>query len=100
MDVTIVNVPQRNLLADLLVNRSAMALTEYCTKNFRHFTFRTVPLSSKTAAEQLRKEQIENKFDLLVVPNRHKSAFMRLFNPGLTYKILFQADIPMLVIPV
>lgn len=100
LNVTIVHIPQRNIFADLLVNKSAMALTEYCSKTFSKFSFRAVPISPKNASEQLRKEQIEKKFDLVVVPNRRRNAFSRLFNPGLTYKILFQADIPMLVIPV
>lgn len=99
-NVTIVHIPQRSRFADRLAGRSAMALSEYCSKTFSHFRFRSVPLSPKTAAEELKKQQIENNFDLLVVPNRKKNAFSRLFNPGLAYKILFQADIPMLVIPV
>ena len=39
-------------------------------------------------------------FDLIVVPNKKKNVFSRLFNPSLAHKILFAADIPMLVIPV
>lgn len=98
--VTIVHVPQRNILADLLVNKSAMALTDYCSRTFSQFSFQAVPINPKNASEQLRQQQIEKKFDLVVVPNRRRNAFSRLFNPGLTYKILFQANIPMLVIPV
>ena len=100
LNVTIVHVPQRGLFADPSTNKSAMALTDYCARAFSQFTFRSVPLSPKNVAQQLRDEQLLNQFDLVVVPNRRKSAFTRLFNPGLTYKILFQADIPMLVIPV
>ena len=99
-NVTIVHIPQRSRFGDRLAGKSAIALSEYCSKTFSHFNFRTVPLSPKTAAEELKKQQIEKNFDLLVVPNRRKNAFSRLFNPGLAYKILFQADIPMLVIPV
>lgn len=98
--VTIVHIPQRSRFADLMAGKSAMALSEYCSKTFSHFSFRSVPISPKTAAEELKKEQLEQKFDLLVVPNRRKSAFSRLFNPGLAYKIASQSDIPMLVIPV
>lgn len=98
--VTIVHIPGRNRLADSDAGRSAHALGEYCSKTFSHFKFRSVPLTLKYVAEELKALQAEQKFDLLVVPNRRKSAFSRFFNPGLPYKILFQTDIPMLVIPV
>lgn len=100
LDVTIVHIPQRSRFADLLAGKSAMALSDYCSKAFSHFSFRTVPLSPKSAVEELKKMNIEQNFDLIVIPNRRKSALSRLFNTGLPYKILFQADIPMLVIPV
>lgn len=99
-NVTIVHIPQRNRFTDRFAGRSAMALSEYCSKTFSQYKFRTVPLSPKTAAEELKKQNIENKYDLVVIPNRRKNAFSRLFNHGLAYNLLFQADIPMLVIPV
>lgn len=98
--VTIIHIPGRLRFADRDAGRSALALSEYCSKNFEHFTFRTVPLTPKTALAELESLQAEHQFDLIVVPNRRKNAFSRLFNPGLAHKILFQADIPMLVIPV
>lgn len=99
-DVTIVHIPQRNRFTDRLAGRSVLALSDYCAKTFSHFKFRTVPLSPNNISEELKKLQNQQKYDLLVVPHRRKSAFSRFFNPGLPYNILFQADIPMLVIPV
>ena len=99
-NVTIVHIPQRSRFSDRMAGKSAMALSEYLSKTFSHFKFRSVPISPKIAADELRKELVVQNFNLVVVPNRRKNAFSRLFNPGLAYKILHQADIPMLVIPV
>jgi nucleotide-binding universal stress UspA family protein len=44
--------------------------------------------------------QLQNSFDLIVVPNKKKNLLSRVFNPGLAHRLLFHADIPMLVIPV
>ena len=98
--VTIVNIPGRNKLNDLLSGNSAIALSEYCSKNFKHFTFQTIPITAKRAVYDLRKAGKENKFDLIVLPSHRKNAFSRLFNPGLPYRIALHADTPMLVIPV
>lgn len=38
--------------------------------------------------------------DLIVVPNKKKNAFARLFNPGMAHRLLFHADVPMMVVPV
>lgn len=98
--VTIVNVPRRLRFSVTDRSRSALALADYCRKKFEHFTFETVPMSAADAAQELDKLQADNNFDLIVVANRRKNAFSRLFNPGLAHKIVFESDIPMLVIPV
>jgi len=98
--VTIVHIPVRSRYTDKAAGKSAIALSEYCRKTFSHFTFQSVPIQPKSALQELENLQAEHKFDLLVVPNRRKNAFARLFNPGLAHKILFRADVPMLVIPV
>ena len=99
-DVTIVHIPQRHRFTDRTAGKTALALSEYCSKTFSHFNFHSVPIQPKSAIEEFDKLQKEHHYDLLVIPNRKKNVLSRLFNPGLAHKILFQADIPMLVIPV
>ncbi len=98
--VTIVHVPRRVRFTDRAAGRSAIALSDYCSKKFTDYTFETVPMTQKTAIVELEAMQKRHSFDMIVVPNRRSNAFSRLFNPGLAHKILFEADIPMLVIPV
>ena len=59
-----------------------------------------MPVNIKTAAEEVGKLQTSQQFDLVVVANRRKSAFSRMLNPGLAHRLLFQADLPLLMIPV
>ncbi len=42
----------------------------------------------------------ELKVDILVIPSRKRSVFIRLFNPGMAHKMLFHADIPLIAIPI
>lgn len=37
---------------------------------------------------------------LIVIANKRKNAFARLFNPGIAHRMLFRVDIPMMVLPV
>ena len=79
---------------------SANALTEYCRKHFEQFTFSSAPVKLKTASDEVAQLQTSNHFDLVVVANRRKSAFSRMLNPGLAHRLLFQTDLPLLMIPV
>lgn len=98
--VTIVHVPKRKRFADNTAGKALDRLGEYCRKNFHHYHFKTVPLNGNVDLDEFTALQAEFAFDLIVVPNRRRNAFSRLINPGLAHKILFQTDIPMLVIPV
>ena len=99
-NVTIVHIPGRNRFTDKSASKAALALSDYCSRRFNKFTFENVPVSIKGAVAELEKLQQERHFDLIVVPNRRKNVLTRMFNPGIAHRILFNADVPMLVIPV
>ncbi|MDE7402908.1 MAG: universal stress protein [Muribaculaceae bacterium] len=42
----------------------------------------------------------DNNIQMLIVPNKKSSAFTRFFKPTLAHRILFENDLPLLVIPV
>lgn len=79
---------------------TAHALTDYCSRNFRDFSFGTVPLSSSNVLSGIEEIMQSRPVDLLVVPNRRTNRLLRFFMPGLTNELLFHIDLPMLVIPV
>lgn len=97
--VTIVHIPKKRRFSDTSADKALRRLSDYCSMNFSHYHFVTVPVigNSDSAFAELHKK---NNFDLIVIPNRRRNSFSRLFNPGLAHKILFHTDIPMLVIPV
>ena len=68
-------------------------LLDYCYTHFPNYKFNF----SRTPADKLVLDPAE---EMIVVPNRRKNIISRLFNPGLAHRILFQNDIPMMVIPV
>ena len=98
--VTIVHIPRKHRFSDGAADKALRRLGDYCSKNFNHYHFISVPVSHTDGDKEFAELQQTHNFDLVVVPNRRRNAFSRLFNPGLAHKILFQTDIPMLVIPV
>lgn len=98
--VTMATLPAKKRLIMRNSSDSAKALKDYCNANFRNYSFTIAPIGLNGASEQFGKLEQENNFDLIVVPNKKKNAFSRLFNPSVANRILFSADKPMLVIPV
>lgn len=41
----------------------------------------------------------ESAIDVMVVPNRKRNIFARLFNPSIAHKMLFHTDTPLIAIP-
>ena len=98
--VTFMHVPQRRRLMERNAGKALQSLSKYCSENFSHYHFVSVPVSPDDCEQAFASLDSTAHFDLIVSPNRHRNAFSRLFNPGLAHKILFQTDVPMLVIPV
>jgi nucleotide-binding universal stress UspA family protein len=76
------------------------SLLKYCTQNYQKFTFSIEDLSLDKAQQECIRIEDERNIDLVVVPNKRKNVFARLFNPGLAHRILANADLPLLVIRV
>lgn len=98
--VTIMHVPPRRRFSDTRAGKALGKLSQYCSDNFANYHFISVPVSPDDCEQAFAKLQKERTFDLIVAPNRRRNALSRLLNPGLAHKILFQTDVPMLVIPV
>ncbi len=98
--VTIVHIPKKRRFSDFSADKALKRLGDFCRNNFKHYHFISVPVKQAEGDKEFAQLQSAHNFDLVVVPNRRRNAFSRLFNPGLAHKILFQTDIPMLVIPV
>lgn len=97
--VTIVHIPGKKKIASA-PNQSLKAISDYCSQNFSGYTFRTEIIEGENIADEVRALEKGDSFELLVVPNKKKNIFSRLFSPTLAHRVLFASEIPMLVIPV
>lgn len=83
-----------------LVNSRMEALQEYCHHQYPGLPFSTQIYEEAGFLETFESALIEHDVDLVVIPNKRRNIFSRLFNPSIAHRILFHTDIPMLSIPV
>ena len=101
LDVTLFNVPRRSLRKSIVPARqTADNLLKYCREHFANYSFTLGSVELPISEEQFRAPDGKMDYDLLCMPNKRKSVFLRVFNPSLAHRVLFRADIPMIVIPV
>lgn len=98
--VSIVSVSTKRRLGKTDTAAGAERLLAYCRSHYPAWTFSFSDMSNTDAADAVARMHNDSPFDLILMPNRRKSLFSRVFNPGLANTILFRADLPMLVIPV
>lgn len=96
--ITLVNIPSKKQSGD--ISAPFQALLKYCREHYQHNSFAIEELSIKDVEKEFHRVLSDDKIDLIVVPNKKKNIFSRLFNPGLAHRLLFRADIPMMVVPV
>lgn len=75
-------------------------LRDYFNKNYPTARFSSEIFSGKNFREDFERFVEKRGVELLIVPNKKKNVFSRLFNPGIPHKILFERDMPMLALPV
>ena len=62
--------------------------------------FRLEPITLDDDLVALQQYMTDSHVDLIAVPNRKRNIVSRLFNPSIAHKVLFQSDVPMIVVPV
>lgn len=96
---TIVCVPGRRQ-SNANTVQEVKAMLEYCGSHYPNYTFELRMFTNENAFDGFTKLIDEGRAEMMIVPNRKKNIFARLFNPGLAHKLVFHADIPMMVVPV
>lgn len=76
------------------------SLLEYFRRHYPHCTFDSFVAEMPVFKEQLLPWAVGHDIQLLVVPNKKKNIFARLFNPGMAHRVVFESDTPMLALPV
>lgn len=99
--VTLAVMPSRRRWTGRQQQQSDSALTDYFRRNYPDLHFETVAIDISHAPETISSLHDNHRFDLIIIPNKKKKNILnRMFNPSLAHKLIFKADIPMLVIPV
>lgn len=99
IEVTIVHIPgKKGLSAN--DRRAIDSLVDYCHKHYPSFTFNSDELAVGDIDADYRRLAREHKVNMVALANKKRNAFFRFFNPSLAHRLLLQADVPMLVIPV
>lgn len=96
LDVTLVSIPSKKSPAQAQTD----ALLTYCMRHYPRFTFKKATVDMPTIASEMAELLKDYRVDLLVMPNKKRNVFARFFNPTLPHRLLYDAGLPMLVIPV
>lgn len=99
-EATVVNIPGKRRLLERAKVDSPESLVTYFRSNYPQSTFEAADIAAAAALDDFDRLQLSHGYDLLVIPNKKKNLISRVFNPGLAHRLLFHANIPMLVIPV
>lgn len=97
LKVTIVSIPRKKRPK---LTGTPVRLVEYGNVHYPRFSFTSAQLTMKNILDDFKILAEETQIDLIVVPNKKKNVFARLFNPSVAHRLLFRSDIPMIVIPV
>ena len=75
------------------------AFREYCEKSYPDNRFETILFDDDDFLDYFNKCLIDNEIKLLVLPNRKRNIFTRLFNPGIAHRLFFHTDTAMIILP-
>ena len=75
-------------------------LRDYFSKTYPAATFTTAIFNHKSFMADFNNYESQRGTEMIVVPNRRKNALMRLLNPGIAHRLLFERDLPLLALPI
>lgn len=75
-------------------------LVQYCEEHYEGFSFKVEHLNDSNFVSDFEKYALKNNIDLIVIPNKKRNIFARLFSPSVAHRMVFHTDIPLFVAPV
>lgn len=97
--ITIVHIPGKKDRRETVGN-AINALLSYCREHYPAYTFNVREVRLASIVDDFKEIAATQPINLIVAPNKKRNIFTRLFNPSIAHRLLFHADIPMMVIPV
>lgn len=74
-------------------------MREYCATRYPGYKFDYVLFEELHFLEQVEMLFKQRNIEMMIIPNRRRGLFARLFNPSIAHKMLFHADTPVLMLP-
>lgn len=96
LTVTIIHVSNKR---ERFIPARMEALLNYCKGEYPETSFNHKIFDEANFLEAFDQYLRHNDTDIVVIPNKKRNIFARLFNPSLAHRILFHTDIPLLVLP-
>ena len=97
LNVTIIPIAEKT---EEEIAESLDAMLRYCKKHYMLYDFKTKYIGDHDFLDDFDGYVKKEGVDLIVIPNKKKNIFSRLFRPSMAHKMLFHSDTAMLVVPV
>lgn len=75
-------------------------LMQYCKSNYKDFDFNIEYMSEDNYIDDFETYVKKVDIDLILIPNKKRNIFARLFSPSMAHRMVFHSDVPLLVVPV
>ena len=98
-EIEVYLIPVSNL-SDASVRDKMQVFCASVKSDYPNCKFSTHIFSRGNFREALENFVTTTGIQLIIVPNKKTNIFTRIFNPSLPHRVLFEADIPMLALPV
>lgn len=93
-------IPVVGKLSPDLAQKSLQQLLSYCQEHYPESSFSVVNIKFDGEMQEFQDFVQGHNVELIVIPDKKRNIFASLFNPSIAHRILYQSDIPMLVVPV
>lgn len=81
-------------------SQAISAMLDYCRSHYPRFEFDSTTFDFTDNTKDLAATLKSLDASLLAMPNKKRNVFARFFNPTLPHRLFYDADLPMVVIPV
>lgn len=98
LNVTIIPVEEQK--KDAKSQKNLEQIVEYCRSRYEDFNFEIEHIAEANFIDDFDRYVKRDSVDLILMPNKKRNIFSRLFSPSIAHRMVFHSDVPMLVVPV